>query len=192
MKKILCAFLLFISTSIQAGILIEPYIGLNFASGEDGQTLKTDYDQSSPFIGSRLGYQTLGFMFGLDYTKGMESDLEIKTTSSTVKQDADQSTLGLFVGYNLPVMLRAWAAYYVTTTIELQSGVNVGDEYKGSGYGLGVGFTGLPLVSLNLEYRMMTFDELKDNSTGLKSTLSGTNEIDYNQVMLSVSLPLDI
>ena len=131
-------------------------------------------------------------MFGLDYTKGTEAELEIQTTTTTVKQDADQSTLGLFVGYNLPVMLRAWAAYYLSTSIELQSGAAVGDEYNGKGYGLGLGFTGLPFVSLNLEYRMMTFDELKDKSAGSTSTLSGTNEIDYNQLMLSVSLPLDI
>lgn len=192
MKKILCLFLLLAASNAQAGFLIEPYLGFSLGSGEDGNTLKTEYDQNSTFLGARLGYQTLGLMFGLDYTKGTESEFEIKSTTSTVKQDADQSTLGFFVGYNLPVMLRAWAAYYVSSNIELQSGASVGDEYKGNGYGLGLGFTGLPFVSLNLEYRMMTFDELKDNSTGVTSTLSGTNEIDYNQVMLSVSLPLDI
>lgn len=192
MKKILCLFLILSASSAQAGFLIEPYLGYSIGSGENSASVKTEYDQNSPFLGARLGYQTLGLMFGIDYTMGSESDFETKSGTTTFKQDADQSTFGLFVGYNLPVMLRAWAAYYMSTSIEIQSGASIGDEYNGSGYGLGVGFTGLPFVSLNLEYRMMTFDEFKDNSSGLKSTLSGNSEIDYNQVMLSVSLPLDI
>lgn len=191
MKRILLASLFLFATTAQAGFLIEPYLGFGISSGEDSDTPKKEYDQTAPFLGARLGYQTFGFMFGLDYTKGMEGSFEEKSSGVTTKADADQSTVGIFVGYNLPVMFRAWGAYYFDTTIEYQSGGDIGDELNGSGYGLGLGFTGLPFVSLNLEYRILTFDEQK-NAAGVTSKFISAEEIDYNQIMLSVSLPLDI
>lgn len=192
MKRILLASLFLFATSAQAGFLIEPYVGFGISSGENSNTAKVEYDQTAPFLGARVGYQTLGFMFGLDYTKGMEADFDTKVGSVTSTTDLDQSTFGVFVGYNLPVMLRVWGAYYFDTTLEQQSGAGTGDEISGNGIGLGAGFTGLPFVSLNLEYRMMTLDESKDNSTGTTTKLTGTDEVDYNQIMLSVSLPLNI
>lgn len=193
MKRLLIISVLLLSSSAaNAGILIEPYVGFGIGSGEDGDTPKTEYDLNSPFIGGRLGYQALGFMAGLDYTKGMESDFESKTSGTTSKVDGDQQTIGAFVGYNLPALLRVWVGYYFSHKIEVQSGSSVGDEFKGGGYGLGVGFTALPLLSINLEYRMHTLDEYKDASTGSTSALNGNNEIDFNQIMISASLPLDI
>ena len=188
MKRLLIASLFLFASSAQAGFLLEPYAGLSFGSGENSATIKTEYDYNAPMLGARAGYQYLGLMFGLDYSMGMDQ----KTAGSTVTADVSQSTLGLFVGYNLPVMLRAWAAYYLNTSLEVEAGTSVGDEFNGKGYGLGVGFTGLPFVSLNLEYRMMTFDEYKDKSAGSTATLSGASEIDFNQILLSVSLPLDL
>ncbi|MBH48855.1 MAG: hypothetical protein CME71_11870 [Halobacteriovorax sp.] len=192
MKRLLIASLFLFASSAQAGLLVEPYVGINLASGENGASPKTEYDQTAPFLGARLGYQTFGFMFGLDYTKGMEGDFETKFGSTTSTVDSAQSTMGAFIGYNLPVMFRVWGAYYFDTTLEQKSGTGTGDEISGSGLGLGAGFTGLPFVSVNIEYRMMTMDEFKDKATGVTSTLSGTSEIDYNQILLSVSLPLDL
>lgn len=192
MKRILFALTLFTCSVANAGLLVEPFVGFNIASGEDGANPKTEYDQSAPFYGARLGYQVMGLMAGLDYTKGMEAELEEKTGSNTSRADVDQQTMGIFVGYNLPVMLRAWVAYHFSSKLEYQNTAAVGDELKGKGYGLGVGFTPLPLVSLNLEYRMLTFDEYKNASTGTTTALSGVNEIDYNQIMFSVSVPLDL
>jgi len=191
-RLLLIGTLLLSATTAQADLLIEPYLGFGISSGENGASPKTEYSQNSPFIGGRLGYQVIGLMAGLDYTKGMEGDFERKTNGSTSKADVDQQTLGLFVGYNLPIMLRAWVSYYLSSKLEFQSSSAVGDQYKGGGYGVGVGFTGLPLVSLNLEYRMLSFDEYKNASTGNTSSLSGNSEIDYNQLMLSVSIPLTL
>lgn len=193
MKRILIAFLFLLSTSAYAGLLIEPYLGFSIGSGEDGENPKTEYSQNTPLYGARLGYQVLGFMAGLDYSKGMESEFENKVTGgTTTKPDATQQTFGIFVGYNLPIMLRAWVSYNFASKISIESGADVGDEFKGGGYALGVGFTGLPFVSLNLEYRMNTFDEYKTASTGVTSALNGAGEVDYNQILLSVSLPVDL
>lgn len=192
-KRILIAFLFLLSTSAYAGLLIEPYLGFSIGSGEDGQNPKTEYSQNTPFYGGRLGYQAFGLMAGLDYSKGLEGDFETKTAgSATTKADATQQTFGVFVGYNFPIMLRAWVSYNFASKISIESGAEVGDEFKGGGYAFGLGFTALPMLSINLEYRMNTFDEYKTASTGVTSALNGTEEIDYNQILLSVSLPLDI
>lgn len=191
-RLLLISALLLSSTAVHAGILIEPYVGYGIGSGEDSDSPKTEYDMNAPFIGGRLGYQALGFMAGLDFTKWMESELEGKTSLGTSTADADQQTIGAFVGYNLPALLRVWVGYYFSHKIEIQSGSSVGDEFKGGGYGLGVGFTALPMLSINLEYRMHTFDEHKNASSGSTSALNGSSEIDFNQIMISASLPLDI
>jgi len=191
MKRLLCALTLFISSQAQAGILFEPYAGFSFGSGEDAVAPITKYEQNAPFLGARLGYQILGAMAGLDYTMGMESDIESTTSGVTDKYDADHQSLGVFVGYNLPIMLRGWVSYYLSSKVSFNSGAANGDELKGSGSGFGLGLTPLPLLSMNLEYRMHTFDEAKDGTTGTTTKLSGASAIDYNQIMFSLSLPLD-
>jgi hypothetical protein len=62
------------------------------------------------------------------------------------------------------------------------------DELSGNTTTLGVGFTGLPFVSLNLELRMISLDKFKDVSTGLEYT----RDYSANEVVLGVSLPLDL
>ena len=179
MKKLLLAMIITVSAS--AGLLVEPYLGYEIGSGEAGST---DYTFNTSVLGGRVGYTMLGLMGGIDYSLGMESDLEGKTGGVTGKTKYSQDSLGLFVGYELPILLRAWATYYLSTNLERQEGTDKGKEYSGDGLGLGVGFTGLPFVSLNLEYRMMSYDEY--DGTAL------ANKIDMNFVMVGVSLPLDL
>lgn len=188
MKRILLASLILaLSTASNAGILIEPYIGYSINSGENGQSPKMEYEMNAPFIGGRLGYQSMGFMFGVDFNKGLESSLTLKVNGTEGDTDAEQQTIGAFVGYNLPALLRIWGGYYFSSKLEFTES---NSEYKGSGFGVGVGYTGLPFVSLNLEYRTHTFDEA-EFSDGSTASLSGASEVDFNQIMLSVSAPFD-
>jgi hypothetical protein len=90
------------------------------------------------------------------------------------------------------VLLRVWGTYYFDTEFEDQDGSDVGDTLSGSGIGLGIGFTPLPLMSINLGYNQITFDESKDASTGLTSSLSGSNELDFKEITLGVSIPFDL
>ncbi len=190
---------LFYSQQALSGILIEPYLG--FRAIGDGERITTgttiDYSYQGPVYGARVGYQTLGFMFGLDYSRST-FNLKSDTTMAgvTVKSENDYSgyQFGAFVGYNLPILLRAWAGYYFDSKYEDKDGSNTGDNYTGKGMALGVGFTGLPFVSLNLEIRRMTFDEFEDASllTNRTTTLNGDNRLRSNEIILSVSVPFDI
>ena len=70
-------------------------------------------------------------------------------------------------------------------------------EIEGKGYALGAGFTGLPFVAVNLEYRAITYDKIKQRNgttVTLPYSIAGTavmNEIEAKDIVLSVSLPLD-
>lgn len=192
MKKLLLVLCATLMVNAQAGVLVEPYLGYRLVSGENSNSTKTEYDYNGALIGGRLGYQFLGFMGGLDYSRGLGAyELESKVGSATSKADYTQSSFGLFAGYELPILLRAWVSYWMSNKLEGDSGANSGDEFTGSGYGLGVGFTGLPFVSLNLEYRNMTYDEFMDKSSGVTTALTGDNEIGMSEIILSVSLPLN-
>jgi hypothetical protein len=191
MKRLLSAVVLFFTVSMSANALfhIEPYLGYKKLSGENSQTPKTEYDFSGVTYGARLGLSSLGFFGGLDYSMASgDWESEVSNTKTTV--DSSQTMMGLFVGYELPILLRAWATYYMDIKHEVESGSNNGREYSGGGYGLGVGYTGLPFVSLNLELKKYTYDEY-ESATGTKVTLNN-GEHDYTEMMVSVSLPLDL
>lgn len=174
-------------SSANAGVLLEPYLGYKIASGDRAITTATEYSFNTPTIGGRVGYQFLGFMAGLDYSMSTGSfGLETKTLTTTTEVNNDQDQFGLFVGYNLPILFRVWGTYFLSSNLEQADG----DENKGSGFALGAGFTGLPFVSLNLEIRSISYDEFYDKSAGTTTTLNPTS--DYTEVLLSVSMPIDL
>lgn len=176
----------FVAAEAHAGVLVEPMVGYQFGDGDEGST---DHTYSGPFLGGRLGYQTLGLMLGLDYRLATFED-KAENTAGVTKDDQKQQKIGAFVGYNLPIMLRAWASYYfdVSTEDDDSRNANKGDKYSGDGIGLGIGFTGLPFISLNLEYHSFSYDEFENASTGSKSSVS---DFDASEILFSVSLPLD-
>lgn len=181
MKKLLVG-LLFIASTANAGLLVEPYLGFGFTSGDyDTQDVST----SGTSMGARLGYQMLGVMGGLEYTMSPESDWDFKGSTSTTTYKLKRSQLGVFAGYNLPILLRAWVGYQFSTKAE---GTYEGKDisFEGSATTLGVGFTGLPFVSLNLEYKMFSYDDNKYGDSEIE------DKVDVKEVLLSVSLPLDL
>lgn len=179
---ILSMALLVATTSVHASFLIEPHIGYNLSGSGDSPGV--DYEYNGPQFGIRTGVQYLGVMAGLAYNKS-SYDLEAKSGGATTTTDVDRTELGAFVGYNLPIMFRVWGAYYFSNKGEVSNG-----EFLGNTKELGVGFTALPLLSINLAYRMTTYDEFETNA-GITSSL-GNNEIDANEIVLSVSLPLTL
>ncbi len=184
-KSLLLLISLFIfSNTAQAGVLVEPYLGFGIGSGDRGNI---DYDYTTPQFGARLGYSFLGLMGGIDYSLATSFDIDAENTTTGVNSSTSykKNQFGIFVGYELPILLRAWGTYYVNASLE--DDIAPISDYSGSGYALGVGFTGLPFVSLNLEYRSFSYDEVE--TSGSTSTLSPS--FDLNEILLSVSLPLD-
>ncbi len=165
-----------------AALLLEPHIGYNLSgSGDAGAT---EYDYNGPQLGARIGWQNLGLMVGMDFTHS-SFDLEAESSAGKTKTDMTRNELGLFAGYNFPILVRAWGAYYFTNTMK---GGSPEVKYKGNTKELGVGFTGLPFLSINLMYRMVNHDEF-ESSAGNGSL---NPDLDFNEIVLGVSLPFTL
>lgn len=173
-KLIMLTLMLGLSTNAFAGFLIDPYVGTGSLVGAfdaanaaaEGNDVK-DAEESMTAFGSRLGYSFLLLSAGVDYQMAT-IDGETQTNTSA------------FVGVDLPILFRFWAEYFLSSTYELD---DFDVEFQ-DGYGLGIGFTGLPFVSLNLEAQYLNY-ELDSNVGGLKYDFA---TVSY---LLSVSLPLD-
>jgi hypothetical protein len=184
LKRSLMTFGIFAMTALtsitaNANFLIEPHIGYNISG--TGSTSGVDYKYTNPELGLRLGGQYLGLMAGLDYTASSYT----WTQTPGGDDKFDRSEFGMFVGYNLPIMLRFWGAYYFanTATDSNSSGrTGVGAKYKGTTKELGVGFSAIPLLSLNLMLRNIVYDTKPITSS----------DISNNEIVLGVSFPFTL
>ncbi len=196
MKKLLFT-LLFFAFQTQANILIEPYLSYTaFGGGEStvaSAAAKDEYSPSGYDVGGRFGTQFLGLMGGLDIAKGSIKVESERSIGSTFTDEYDRTRVGVFVGYNAPLLVRAWGAYHFLNKAEdtNSSGrFSSGTKLDGTSLELGVGVTLLPLVSLNVGFRNNTYDEYETNGTTTK--LSGDNEVSVQEIFVGVSLPLTL
>ena len=162
-----------------AGVLIEPAAGYSF--------VKLDSEKANGgSLGGRLGYQNFGFQLGVDYLGS-----SLKVDDKSYKDNLTINEYAGFIGYEFPVLLRVYAGYIFqasgSTKINSDFGSGLQDykvEYdKGSGTKFGVGFTGLPFVDINIEYRKGT---LKNGKAGLFDI---TDDLEYSAYMVGISLP---
>jgi opacity protein-like surface antigen len=191
MKKLLMALIAALSfTSLaHASLMIEPYIGyqmgslnaVNIAAPADSTTGSLN----GTAFGGRLGFRFFIPWIALDYqhlSGKMKPNNSLLNTST-----ATQSSLGAVVGVDLP-LIRVWGGYGFTNDLSAKDDVTgVTDKYKGSYTKAGVGFTFLPLVSLNVEYQINDYS--KFNGDDINTTFS---KFDHKAVMVSVSLPLHL
>ncbi len=164
-----------VAPNAHAELLVEPYLGYHTGEWESGTSGE---DMKGPTYGARLGYQGMGFMAGIDYMMGMWED------ESNPKNDVTPSDLGIFVGYNFPVMMRIYGVFSpdpLNPSLKFKSNGSSA-KYEGSTMKVGIGFTALPMVSINAEYIIGTYDEVNGNNltTDLKTKMLG----------VTVSLPL--
>lgn len=172
--KLLLVLGLIVGTNAHADLLIEPLVGYSY--GNLVNDTSTDGDRvNGNSYGGRLGYSNLGLQLGLDY---LNSNLNVEDDSDDLKS----SEWAGFVGFKFPILFRVYAGYIFSAAGDLG---NL-DFDKGAGPKFGVGFTGLPFINLNLEYRKVTFDETKVGSLEL------SGDYGYDAYMLSVSLPFTI
>ena len=66
------------------------------------------------------------------------------------------------------------------------------EELNGTGFGIGLGFTPLPLLSLNIETKFIKVNEIDSNSGTIKLPNSNRAEDSINEILLSVSLPFEL
>lgn len=173
MKKLLTVFALTIgfATAANADLLVEPYLGYEKGSFKDSLDDNTSFTN----LGLRLAYKApVMFWVGLDATMSMSGSID-----GLGDPDAKRTTYYGVAGIDLPILLRGWIGYAISSEIKMESPVS--DTVKGKGMKVGLGTTFLPFVSLNLEYLKDTFDE----GAGL------TEDENHESYMLSVSLPLE-
>lgn len=156
-----------LSSYAHAAFMVEPYLG--YEMGEDPDTANSDV--KATHIGIRLGGSTLGFMYGFEYDT-YSGDYEV----GSAKVDLDGSDLGGYVGYNFPVLFNVRLSYFLVSKADVGS-----SEFEGNGMKIGIGFTGLPFVNINLDRITRTYDEQDGASI---------SDSDIESYMLSVSLPL--
>jgi hypothetical protein len=166
---------------VSAGLLLEPVLGYSMVTRfkvDDGDSAKG----SGPSIGGRIGYQNLGLQLGLDYLRSTYN-----LDDNDYKEDVTASEWAGFVGFEFPILFRVYAGYIFSANGESQYDGGSGKQKltfsEGSGMKFGVGFTGLPFIDINFEYRRGTYGEYKLGST------KETADTDFNAYMISLSLP---
>jgi hypothetical protein len=162
---------LFVNTA-QAGFLIEPYVGTGQFKSTVDLASEDEETASMTTTGARLGFGFLGTLYaGIDYSM---------QTTQISEEDTSLTNTAAFVGIDLPILLRAWAKYYIASTADIDTIDTV--DFK-DGYAVGVGFTGLPFVSLNLELQNINYT-IDVSGSDVDVATAGT--------VFSVSLPLDL
>lgn len=187
--KILQLFILVLAFLIipqsQAGVLLEPVLGYSFGKFEIDGPNTSEEKTNGVSMGGRLGYQNLGFQLGLDYLRS-----SLNVDDNDFKENLNTSEWALFAGFEFPILLRVYAGYIFSATGESETDSGTGKEdlkfSDGTGMKLGVGFTGLPFVDINVEYRKGTYGEDKIGAT------KSDRDTDFSAIMIGVSLPFVI
>lgn len=186
MKYLFIVFALLLgSSAAHAGIYIEPYLGYEMGTSEGSATVNAspmtvDDKLSGIRYGAKLGYSFVMIAVGADYMAG-KLDEDDQNPGGT-KDDADYTDLGIFFNFKLPVMFKIHGTYFLSSKTK-----GDGAETEGKGYKLGVGFTGLPFVAINLDMINVNYDDA--TVTGYSVT---NVDVDRKTYMLSVSLPFDL
>lgn len=191
MKGVILLLSAVIGFSVQAGVLVEPYLGLGFGGNghyKVGST-RTDIDYNlSPVAGLRAGYSMWNINLGIDasYQKATLGGQSLSGNNIITIADKkiSKSQIGIFLGYNLAIPMRVWGTYYFTGSMDYNSS---NEAYNsGSGYAFGTSYTGLPIVAINLEYRVMKYDK-HTTAAGVE----GSADARLGEMLLSASVPFD-
>ena len=165
---------LIVSSQVFAGLHLEPYIGTGMYSTTIDAASASSYEASSDSastLGARVGASFLLLSAGIDY-------------SMDTMSGGSRSNTAVFVGVDMPILIRGYAKYIINSEYKDDDIDDAGfDIAFDSGYALGLGFTGLPFISINLEVEKSKY----------VLEQSGFSDIDNDWVsyMLTVSLPLD-
>jgi len=165
----------------KAALLLEPVVGYNIGTKLEVESDDSYTGGSGTAFGGRVGYQNFGLQLGIDYLK---SSIDMDT--SDFDDNIDMSEWAGFIGYEFPVLFRVYAGYIFSATGNTDSGGADVDLIEGSGTKLGVGFTGLPLIDINVEYRAGSFGDYEINGN------KQSKEVNYQSIMLGLSLPFTI
>ena len=193
MKKLISIFLMAMTWAgtSRAGLYLEPYVG--YGTGKDSYnfvqtspssaTVVSDINSKNMNYGGKVGYSFSMLALGADYM----AESSGKATGSSVLPDETYtgSYIGAFVNLGLP-FVKVSGTYFLSASAKNDDGSGVA-TFKGSGYKVGLGFTFLPLIAINVDYYVINFDKI--DSPG--STFTSFKD-DHKMTMVSVSLPINL
>lgn len=141
-------------------------------------------------IGARVGFHFSEIFFaGLDgrYSRPNFTDSSVNYDASAVA-----ANWGPVVGIQLPIIgLRAWASYVAGASLDPEKSGSFDVNFKdGSGYRIGAGYK-IAMVSLNLEYQQLSYDETSLEQLGPFSTNTSLSNVKLknDSWIVSVSFP---
>lgn len=176
---------------INAGVFIEPYIGMvdGDSDDNDGDT-SDDYDIGGTGYGLRLGYDHFGILLGGVYD--IANPEGENKQNSNIKIDYEFKNMGVFLGYQFS-WVRLWYSYYLKSELELsniQGNAAIAAllnraSYEGNKWSLGLGITPIDYLNVFAEIHSYTYD---NNKTRTGITIAETSSAYW---LLGVSFPFD-
>ncbi len=169
-KKYLFLIFTLYSLKSYSGLLLEPYLGLDFSL--EGKTSYGSSDVSwwGLEYGGRVGYIWNIFMVGVDIDK---KDLDV--TYGTSDAETEISNRGVFAGWMWP----DWTLrlkYYFNADWRIDGG----SSYSGTGLGLDGAYRISPHFSINLELTRLIYNDYP------------YGDLETTDLLISVSFPFDL
>ena len=143
----------------RADVLFEPFAG--YQIGQAKQSGQKNVDFKTTNYGARLGYGGFGLMAGVEYLTG-------QGVEDTTKAKTKPTSMGVFLGYTLPVLLRLYGVYGFDTKFDRRSGTATSTYSEGTSVKFGLGITSLSFVAINIEYMTATYGKVNNAPTDHK------------------------
>lgn len=180
MKKLFFLFLLILPMMAKASLLLEPWGGVNVSrfdyagAKENGAGLA---------YGGKVAYQMAGmFQLGLDLAT-IRTQLDDKYYSQVFRQ----YQLSPYVGIRLPILLKFYAGLTAARgRTKIEANGNTILARQGQGILLGAGYTLLPLLDINLEYRQGQYKRVTENLMVIDDSAP------YRNILLTLSFPFKL
>jgi hypothetical protein len=205
MTKILAAAVIAFASAfasvVQAGVLIEPYLGYAMghidykqtATNNGGNDLKDDFAGTG--LGLRLGYKILFPWIAVDYLSlGGAADPDKGNKQNYVYNDINFQNIYGVVGIDLPILIRAWVGAGVSTLSE--TGIRGSNNHKftnGTSSKAGIGLTMIPFTSINFEYITNKYSNVDmGGGKGEENIDANFKNYDPSFYLISISIPLDL
>lgn len=178
------------------GLFVEPLI--SYEVGDTSVNYPSPFSNSKGTVsgfglGTKLGFHFYeSFFVGLD---GRYSMPQFKDSSVSYDAKAVSTNWGPLVGMQMPnIGLRVWGTFIVDGELDPEKSGSFDVAFKkASGYRVGAGFR-ISIVSLNLEYQQLDYDETSLEQIGPFTSTATFNNVNlYNKSWIaSVSFPLEL
>lgn len=179
----------------KGGLFVEPMLTYERGEAEVDFPLpigNSDSDIQGLGLGARLGLHAWDVVFiGAD---ARYSRPNFSNDDADIDAESTAYNYGPMVGLQLPTTLsiRVWANYIMGGQMDVEEDQNIDLKFKdASGYRVGGGIR-LGMVSVNLEYQAIKYDETELQDAGFFSRTTNDVTQDNNSYILSVSFPISL